>query len=51
MFYVHYDNQGNLLSVTNEVRPNESFVTIDEATFTDFVSGRENLLDFIVLRV
>ena len=49
MFYVHYDNQGNLLSVTNEVRSNESFVTIDEATFTDFVSGRENLLDFIVL--
>ena len=49
MFYVHYDDQGNLLSVTNEVRSNEAFVTIDQTTFTDFVSGKENLLDFIVL--
>ena len=49
MFYVHYDDQGNLLSVTSEVRSNEAFVTIDQTTFTDFVSGKENLLDFIVL--
>jgi len=49
MFYVYYDDQGNLTSVTNEVREGTPFVTIDQNTFRDFVSGKENLLDFIIL--
>lgn len=49
MFYIQYDDHGNLLSVTNEVRKDSACVTIDETTFIEFVSGKENLHDFIIL--
>jgi len=49
MFYIQYDDIGNLLAVTNEVPKEPSFITIDEGTFIKFVSGKQNLLDFAVV--
>lgn len=49
MFYIQYDDTGNLLAVTNEVPKEPSFITIDEGTFIKFVSGKQNLLDFAVV--
>ena len=49
MFYIQYDDIGNLLAVTNEVPNEHSSMTIDEDTFIKFVSGKQNLTDFAVV--
>ena len=50
MFYIQYDDTGNLLAVTNEVPNEHSSMTIDEDTFIKFVSGKQNLTDFAICK-
>jgi hypothetical protein len=48
MFYVYYNKAGDLLSVTNELHDNKSYLPIDQATYVEFVSGKNNLIDYFI---
>ena len=49
MFYVYYDERGNLLSVTNELYTDKNSIEIDKDLYIQFVSGKKNLQEFVVL--
>lgn len=49
MFYVYYDERGNLLSVTNELYTDKNSIEIDKDSYIQFVSGKKNLQEFVVL--
>jgi hypothetical protein len=49
MFYVYYDESGNVLSVTNEVYTDKTSIEIDKDSYIQFVSGKKNLQEFVVL--
>ena len=49
MFYVYYDESGNVLSVTNEVYTDKNSIEIDKDSYIQFVSGKKNLQEFVVL--
>jgi len=48
MFYMYYDDTGNLTSVTNELHENKPMIQIDQDTYVDFVSGKWNLIDYYI---
>ena len=49
MFYVYYDESGNVLSVTNELYTDKNSIEIDKDSYIQFVSGKKNLQEFVVL--
>lgn len=49
MFYVYYDESGNVLSVTNELYTDKNSIEIDKDLYIQFVSGKKNLQEFVVL--
>ena len=49
MFYLHYAENGSILSVGNSVDNNLKHIVIDEKTFLDFNEGRKQTFEYKVI--
>ena len=48
MFYVYYDNNNNIYSITNEKKESGNFVETTEALVKDFLEGKKDYKNFKV---
>ena len=49
MFYLHYAENGSILSVGNSIDNNLKHIEIDEKTFLDFNEGRKQTFEYKVI--
>lgn len=49
MFYMHYGEDGNILSVSNSIDANLKYLEINEQMFLDFNEGRKQTFEYKVI--
>jgi len=49
MFYIHYDEEGNITSVSNIKATLENYIKIDKKTFDEFNNGVKAMFDYKVI--
>ena len=49
MFYLHYDEEGNITSVSNIKATVEKYIKIDKKTFNEFNNGEKAMFDYKVI--
>ena len=49
MFYLHYDEEGNITSVSNIKAKVENYIKIDKKTFNEFNNGEKAMFDYKVI--
>jgi len=48
IWFVYYDERGNILAITNEKKPEGNFVEVSEDLVLDFLTGKKNYLNFTI---
>ena len=49
MFYIHYDEEGNITSVSNIKATLENYIKINKKTFDEFNNGAKAMFDYKVI--